>query len=226
MLLLFDIDGTLLNTNGIGRRAVEEALSELVGADVSTRGITFSGKTDQQIIREVLTQAGVEEHWLADRFLETIDAYERAASALLSPEVVTAIPGAVELVRQLAEQTALQLALLTGNIRTMAYRKVAAIGLDAHFPFGAFGCDSEDRNALPAIAVDRALAHCGRHFPAEEVVVIGDTPRDIDCARNFGARSIAVPTGRYDRQTLEDHGPDVLLDDLRDVAAFARALSG
>lgn len=224
MLLLFDIDGTLLNANGVGRQAVESALAELVGVEVSTEGITFSGKTDQQIIREVLTLSGVEAHWLADRFPDAMAAYERVASLMLKPEAVDALPGAVSLVGHLAQETSLQLALLTGNIRPMAYLKVAAIGLDTHFPFGAFGCDSEDRNALPAVAVERAVAHSGRQFGAQEVVVIGDTPRDIDCARAYGARCIVVPTGRFSREVLEAHGPDVLLDDLEDVASFVEAL--
>jgi phosphoglycolate phosphatase len=223
-LLLFDIDGTLLETHGVGRRAVEAALSELTGSPVSTEGISFSGKTDPQILREVLTASGADAPWLDGRFPEALAAYERTAATLLDPARVSALPGAVALVERLAAEGGSQLALLTGNIRPMAYRKVDALALGGYFPFGAFGCDHEDRNCLPAVAAERAEAHTGRRFGPEETVVIGDTPRDVECARAFGARVLAVATGRFSREELEAHDPDVLLDDLRDVSACLDAL--
>lgn len=225
-LLLFDIDGTLLDAHGGGRRAVEEGLAALVGHPVPTAGISFSGKTDPQILREVLVRAGAAKPWLGERFGEALEAYRRTAEALWPSTRVTALPGAVALVERLAaEQDAFRLGLLTGNIRPMAYRKVGAIGLDRHFPFGAFGCDHEDRNCLPAVAVQRAESHIGRRFAPENVVVIGDTPRDVACARAFGARVVAVATGRFPREVLAKHAPDALLDDLSDAEAVLQALA-
>jgi len=225
-LLLFDIDGTLLETHGAGRRAVEAALSDLTGRAVSADGISFSGKTDRQILREVLTASGADGEWLDGRFDEALGAYETTAHRLLDAARVTALPGAVALVERLAGEAAAQLALLTGNIRPMAYRKVEAVALAEHFPFGAFGCDHEDRNCLPAVAAERAEAHTGRRFGPEETVVIGDTPRDVACARAFGARVVAVATGKFSREELAVHTPDILLDDLQDVAASLDALLG
>lgn len=215
-LLLFDIDGTLLETGGIGRRAVEAALSELAGRPISTEGLSFSGKTDPQILREVLALNGAEADLLNGRFAEVVAAYQAMLPRLLTASMVRALPGAAALVERLAAEEAVQLALLTGNLREMAYLKLGAIGLGGHFPFGAFGCDSEDRNALPAVAVERALAHAGRAFAPADVLVIGDTPRDIACARAHGARAVAVATGRFARAELAEHAPDALLDSLEE----------
>jgi phosphoglycolate phosphatase len=223
-LLLFDIDGTLLTTDGVGRRAVERSLSEITGCAVSTHGVTFSGKTDRQILREVLTMVDAEPQWLDGRFADCLAAYEDAMDELLQPETVTALPGATEVVPRLAQQDAFQLGLLTGNIRRMAYRKVAAIGLDGFFPFGAFGCDEEDRNALPSIATRRALAHASRGFEPHEVVIIGDTPRDVACARAHGAHVVALATGRFSADELAATEPDALLGSLHELEAALEEL--
>lgn len=222
-LLLFDIDGTLLNANGVGRRAIHAALAELTGCEITSEGIAFSGKTDPQILREVLTLSAVDPVWLDGRFPECLDIFERSAGELMESATVDALPGVRPLVEELADSEDVQLALLTGNLRTMAYRKVGAIGLAHYFPFGAFGCDAEDRNQLPAVAASRAREHVGREFAGTDVVVIGDTPRDIDCARAFGATAIAVATGRFSGEELEAHRPDVLLESLEDGREFARA---
>lgn len=215
-LLLFDIDGTLLETGGVGRKAVESALSELAGQPISTEGVSFSGKTDPQILREVLTLNDVHPDLLNGRFAEVVDAYRAMLPRLLQAAMVRALPGAAALVERLHAEPAVQLGLLTGNVREMAYLKLDAIGLGGYFPFGAFGCDHEDRNALPAVAVERALAHAGRPFEPSDVLVIGDTPRDVECARAYGARVVAVATGRFGRAELAEHAPDALLDSLED----------
>ncbi|MEM8557580.1 MAG: HAD hydrolase-like protein [Bacteroidota bacterium] len=223
MLLLFDIDGTLLNGNGIGRRCVEAALTEVVGRPVSAEGVPFSGKTDPQCLRDVYEANGIEatDTLIADGLAH----YAAAMHATATADMVTVLPGVPSLVASLSVDDRVQLALLTGNMEAMAYLKVGFLGYDrATFPFGAFGSDSEARNDLPAIAADRARSHTGRSYASEEVVVIGDTPRDIACARHFGARAIAVATGRFDAESLAEHEPDALLSDLRDPAAFWAAL--
>ena len=147
--------------------------------------------------------------------------------AVFDADRMDALNGAQDLVQRLVTHDDAQLALLTGNLEAMAYLKVGAIGFDrTHFPFGAFGSDAEDRNALPHIALDRAAAHAGRSFPAGDAVIIGDTPRDIECGRAAGCMTVAVATGRYDRDALAEHTPDVLLDDLADTDAALQAILG
>lgn len=220
-LLLFDIDGTLLTTNGAGRPAVESALSGIAGINITTKGITFSGKTDPQILREVLAHNGADATLLNGGFAEVVEAFRTTMHDLFDPAGADALDGAQALIDQLHEDERFQLALLTGNLQEMAYLKVGAIGFDeGYFPFGAFGSDNEDRNALPAIARQRALAHTSRAFADADVFIIGDTPRDIECGRLGGCRTVAVPTGRFDRAMLAEHEPDILLDSLADAEAF------
>ncbi|MEP0548268.1 MAG: HAD hydrolase-like protein [Rhodothermales bacterium] len=224
-LLLFDIDGTLLTTNGAGRPAVEAALSHVAGFPVSTEGVSFSGKTDPQILREVLTRNGADDALLNGRFADVVEAFRATMHDLFDPAETDALDGATALVDRLHGDDRFQLALLTGNLQEMAYLKVGAIGFDdGHFPFGAFGSDHEDRNALPAIARQRALAHTSRAYGDADVIIIGDTPRDIECGRLGGCRTIAVATGRYDRAALAEHDPDVLLDSLTDAEAFIASI--
>ena len=124
----------------------------------------------------------------------------------------TAIAGAERAVRRFAE-AGVPVGLLTGNLEPLAYLKVEAVGLErALFPFGAYGSDDEDRNSLPAIAAARAARRLGRDVPHGELVVIGDTPLDVACARAAGARAVAVTTGRFSRDDLAS--ADLVLDSL------------
>ena len=212
-VLLFDIDGTLLHSHGVGRRSIDAALADLAGDTFDFSDITFSGKTDRQIFREVLEAAarcGLDvSPDQADRFGAL---YRREMEANLPDATVDALPGAVDLVRQLADDGA-ELGLLTGNLEPLAYAKVGRIGLgEAEFPFGAFGNDDEDRNALPAVAATRAAERLRREVTTEELVIIGDTPRDIACARAAGSMVVAVATGRYDAHQLRE--ADIVLDTL------------
>jgi len=222
-LLLFDIDGTLLTTNGAGRPAVEAALAELVGRPISTEGISFSGKTDPQILREVLTLNEADETLLNGRFPEVVDAFRTTMHRVFDPAGADALAGSQALVEQLHVDERFQLALLTGNLQEMAYLKVGAIGFgEQHFPFGAFGSDHENRNELPAIARQRAATHAG--IEPGDAVIIGDTPRDIECGRLGGCMTIAVATGRFSYDELAEHEPDVLLDSLEDADEFLRVV--
>ncbi len=219
-LLLFDIDGTLVHVRGVGREAVEGALARVCGRPVATDGVVFSGKTDPQIMREVLAASGcaASPALVAD----ALAAYVEAASAALRPAHVERLPGVAALVEALAARADVQLGLLTGNVEAMAYRKLEAAGLARYFPFGAFGSDHADRACLPPVAVRRARTHTGRTFAGADVVIIGDTEHDIRCGRGIGAASVAVCTGRYARADLAPHAPDLLVDDLTDADAFVR----
>ena len=134
-----------------------------------------------------------------------------------------ALPGVRTLLDTLAARDDVSLALLTGNFRESAEIKLAHFDLWRYFAWGAFGEEAFERNHLLPIALDR---HRERHAPidAADVIVIGDTPHDIRCARSGGARVVAVATGNYDASSLRAHAPDLLLDDLSDIAAFLRAI--
>ena len=219
-LLLFDIDGTLLHTDGAGRAAVARALSEVCGAPVSTDGVRFSGKTDPQIMRQILEASEVPEADAEALLPRVLEAYAAAVEEALRPDHVTVLPGVKSLLDELAGAPNAQLALLTGNLERTATLKLRAAGLDGYFPFGAFGSDHADRYALPAVAVQRAEAHTGRAFEGRDVVIIGDTEHDILCGQSLGVFSVAVCTGRYARADLSCHAPDLLLDNLTDGALF------
>lgn len=221
-LLLFDIDGTILMTHGVGRRAVERALTALAGRPITAKGVSFSGKTDPQILREVLLANGVAAAEAAAMLNDAIVAYSEAMQDLLVPERVQLLEGVRPLLEHLHTHPDVHLALLTGNVEPMAYLKLQAVGLDHHFAFGAFGSDHADRPELPPIAIRRAWEHTGHQFHGPDVVIIGDTEHDIHCGRGVGAFSVAVCTGHFPREHLAAFGPDVLLDDLTDAALFVR----
>jgi len=223
MVLLFDIDGTLLQGHGVGRRALEAALLSLYGSSFDTSEIPFSGKTDPLIFREILTAApdfGLVDAAPEDHQLEAFrGAYLHEMGQRLPVDPVSELPGAAALVRQL-DADGHTMGLLTGNLEPLAYGKVARIGLDAPlFPFGAFGSDHEDRNELPAIAAQRAGEHLRRDVPHTDLVIIGDTPRDIECARAVGARVAAVSTGYFSADELAE--ADIVLESLEAFEAEA-----
>lgn len=221
-LLLFDIDGTLIRAHGAGRTAIEKALSTVCGSSISTDGVRFSGKTDPQIIGEILRANGLTD---STSFLDdALAAYEEVACAALSADDIELLPGVADLLNQLNARSDVQLGLLTGNIEPMAYRKLGAVELDRHFPFGAFGSDHADRYQLPDVALRRARRHTGHAFGGSDMVIIGDTEHDICCGRKIGARAVGVCTGRYARAELAPHEPDVLLDDLSAPDQFLQAV--
>ncbi len=217
-LLLFDIDGTLLKPIQSSRRHIEYVLGELCGQSISTQRVTFSGRTDPQILEDTLHLAGFSPEETEDLLPIALKHYT-AHATYLSDEVEPS-DGVVELLEYLKPNTCVQLALLTGNVRVTAYRKLAAARLDDLFPFGAFGCDHADRNKLPAIAAARALKHCGRTFVKDDIVIIGDSVHDITCGQEIGALSVAVATGFTSYQDLKSAKPDVLLRDLTNIDDF------
>lgn len=223
-LLLFDIDGTLLLTHNAGREALEEALQAVLGRPCPTDGVAFSGKTDPQIVGEVLALHGLP---AADGLREAVlDAYMARLRPKLTPDRVEILPGVTRLLPALAARADVCLGLLTGNMAPMAYAKLAVGGLADYFPFGAFGSDDADRYALPPIALARARAHHGQTFRGHDVVLIGDTEHDLRCGRALGARAVGVCTGRYGRADLLPHAPDLLLDDLADTDRFIAEVLG
>ena len=225
MLLLFDIDGTLLQSHGVGRRAVEHSLSARLGRRVDTSSVTFSGKTDPQIFREILSNASIAGDVPRDldaAVRQACEAYARRMHETWDEATVEALPGAVDLVRQL-HGDGVPMGLLTGNLEPMAFLKVNRIGLGREFPLGAYGSDAEDRNALPLVALERARQLGALDLQPEALILIGDTPRDIGAAQAVGAKSVGVATGRFEAADLEAAGATVVLETLEafDLGALA-----
>lgn len=220
-LLLFDIDGTILTTH-IGRQTIDQTLSALCSRPISSEQVSFSGKTDPQIIQEILLHNGLSAPEAAALVPEVLAAYVETARQAIAPDRLEVLPGVRDLIGHLAAQDTVQLALLTGNLEVTAYLKLDAVGLAGYFPFGAFGSDHADRAELPPIAVERAYTHTGRSYTGKDVVIVGDSENDVLCGRSLGVFAVAVATGRVSREALAAQNPDLLLDDLCDHDLFMR----
>ena len=225
-LVLFDIDGTLLLSDGAGRRAMEGALTHVFGSP-GDPGYRYDGKTDLQITRELMRLEGHDD--------EAIDAGREAVLAgylhRLRAELggaehhVQLLPGVPELLDALEPRPDVVLGLLTGNVAEGAETKLRAAGIDfARFRVNAFGSDHEHRPMLPAVAQGRMREAFGLDVRGDRVVIIGDTPADIECGRDIGARAIAVATGRYGVEELRAHGPAAVFADLTDTDAVVGAV--
>lgn len=227
-VVLFDIDGTILWTDGAGRRAVHRALEDVFGAPVPD-GHEFDGKTDPQIVRELMQLAGVMHGDIDDRLEHALERYVQLLHGELGAleDRDHVLPGVRDLLDALEARDDVLLGLLTGNVRPGAVAKLSAVGIDAsRFRVGAFGSDHAHRPELPAIARERAEALLGRQIPGSDVVVIGDTPADMGCGRGIGARAIGVATGRYSVGDLRACGAAAVFDDLSETAAVVRAIMG
>lgn len=212
MLYLFDIDGTLVDTGGAGMAALQQATHGIFGE--TGPPLDLAGATDLGIV------IGIHEHFAVEPTRERIAAYLALYQQRLDWNLARGgFPGRVldgvsGLLDGLAGREHATLGLLTGNIAGGAASKVRHYGLASYFAFGAYGCDHADRNRLGPIALVRAAAHAGRAFSAEETWVIGDTPKDIACARAIGARCLAVATGRFTAGELAAHGADMVVETL------------
>jgi phosphoglycolate phosphatase-like HAD superfamily hydrolase len=227
-LVLFDIDGTLLSADGAGKRAVNDALVEVFGTTGPIERYSFAGRTDPQIARELLTAAGLPLEEIDPRLPALWDSYIANLRWEMERTEVAALPGVPELLQRVEEAAGeTVLGLLKGNIEEGARIKVDAAGLGwERFRVGAFGSDHADRPELPAVAVRRARDLTGVDFAGKEVVILGDTPFDIECGAHLGVRTIAVATGRHPAEELAAHNPDHLFEDFSDVEAVWAAIAG
>jgi phosphoglycolate phosphatase-like HAD superfamily hydrolase len=224
-LILFDIDGTLINSSRIGRAALGQALIDVFGTAGALETYVFAGKTDRRIVHDVMTAAGWTPADVAARLPALDERMAAAGQTLFTAETVWPCPGVVELLGALRRRDDAATALLTGNIRQTAPLKLAAAGIDPdQFVAGAYGSDSLERDELFAIALERAVAATGRQFTGQDVIVVGDTPADIRCARYGGGRAIAVATGPYSPEILQAQQPDHLFADLARTEDVIRAL--
>ena len=221
MLVLFDVDMTLITTGGVGRRAMCEAGRRVTGSPFDAARVSFSGRLDPLILHDLCTAHELEP---TPERIDRLRVADRETLADLVGEDGAArpLPGAVELVDALAERDHVVLGLLTGNFPETGAIKLRAAGVDPdRFHLHVWGCDSPfdppAREHLPPIAMERCAERRGVAVGPDRVVVIGDTPHDVSCARAAGCRSLAVATGSYDRDALDAAGPDRVVDDLADT---------
>ncbi len=229
-LVLFDIDGTILLSGGAGRRALVRGMATAGAAPDACGKIRFDGKTDPQIIVELLREAGHE--WsgqqemietLSDQYLDLLES-ELTAKDALPP---TLMPGVTPLLDALHQDERATLGLVTGNLARGAALKLRSVGLDPErFVIGAFGSDSPHRPDLPAIAADRAKSLFGHAPSGHDVVIIGDTPADVTCGQAIGARAIGVATGSYSADDLRDAGAYLVVDDLIETRRILDVIFG
>lgn len=207
----------------------KQALIEIFGTSGSIDTVSFSGKTDLQILREALEPEGItsKEIW---NFLPQIElAYMQVLKDLAdSGPVFDRCPGVGGLLDSLSSNSNYLLSLVTGNLERLAHTKLESVGLSSYFSHrGAFGSDHEDRRQLPTIASNRihqSLNLQQGSLSPSQFVVIGDTPRDIDCAHHFGAKAIAVSNGRYSTSELNFYNPDFVFENFSDIETVIAAI--
>lgn len=228
-LVLFDIDGTILLTAGAGRRAITAALAEEVDVTEAFDRVRFDGKTDPQIVSELLEIAGD----ARARDPEFVQVLCRRYVAHLADELrrprsaMTIMPGIPELLDALEGESGVMLGLVTGNLVEGATLKLSAAGIVVdRFRVGAFGSDSAHRPDLPPIAARRAAPLFGREPRGSEVVIIGDTPADVTCGQSIAARAIGVATGAYTVASLSEAGAHAAFPDLSDTGRVLEAILG
>lgn len=226
-LLLFDIDGTLLDTRGSGAGALLDAVEEVFGVPRdSLPPLDLAGATDGGVVRKLFRDAGLpmtEEHAQAYR-----ESYLGHLKRRLHAEAFAGrlLPAVKDLLGALGGHDHVHLGLLTGNLRIGAGYKLSRFEIDHHFIDGAFGDDAEDRNLLGPIALERMTQARGHVFEVAEVIVIGDTPKDIACARALGARCLGVATGAFAVHDLSSHQPWQCLADLTETQRVVELLVG
>ena len=228
-VVLFDIDGTLIKT--VRRREYRDLIHAMLLDVFGTCGrinqVDFAGKTDLAIYREALECEGVTPTQIRERLplveAATVEILNHLAS---TGEVFRACPGVRELLEALAADPRFLTTLLTGNVEKLAEAKLRVSGIWGYFQVrGAFGSDDEERDHLPAVAAERINAHLGQPLTPDRFIIVGDTPRDISCARHFGARVLAVASGQHTVDQLKEYSPDALLPDLSDTAGVIGLLA-
>jgi phosphoglycolate phosphatase len=219
-LVLFDIDGTLLNSAGMGRASMQRALGMIFGSP-GNPSYRYDGKTDKQIVRDVMRMEGHSDEQIDSRMDDLIELYLEGlrAGAKSGKFNVRPLDGIPEILDALETRDDVVLGLLTGNVEPGARIKLQAAGIDPErFRVNAFGSDHEHRPELPAIAQRRAGEHLGLELAGDRLVVIGDTPADIECGRSLGARAIGVASGHYTVEQLRQHNPYAVFPSLANTA--------
>jgi phosphoglycolate phosphatase len=214
-LLLFDIDGTLLDPAGEGRGYLKQALTAAFGEAGPVDTFDMAGKTDWQIVDELMGLAGVDRAQVASKREAVFETYACRVAEHAPTFNMRVLPGVLPLLARLRRMPEFDLGLVSGNVREAVPHKLRAVGIDPdQFLVGAFGSEHVDRNILPGLAFERWAEHLGETVQKEQALIIGDTPRDIACARHAGMKVFCVATGRHGYRGLAAHQPDYLLEDL------------
>lgn len=229
-LVLFDIDGTVLDVAGSGRWAMTRSFEEVFGivdADPFTRHVRFDGLTDPGILREIAANASIDAGALARHALPLREAFMRHLDRRLAetPDK-RVLPGVVELLERLSGIGMAHVGLLTGNIESGARAKLASVGLSGYFDLGGFGGDADDRAGIGRVAVRRFEQKLARAIAPGDVVAVGDSLEDVRAARANGFRCLAVGTGWSDHDAIRALEPDLFMEDLSDHAAAMQFIFG
>ncbi len=233
-LVLFDIDGTILTTvRQAWENPFKDAMEQAFAAEGKSRTIDTGkyrpgGKTDTQIIYEILGQNGIGEEEIAFFYPKIRAKYLELLKATVegNPEYVALKPGIPPLLKELHTHPDVLLGLLTGNFEEGARIKLGVHGLNDYFSFGAFGENARQRSELPQRALDAAEKKFGHQFSKKEIVIIGDTPNDIHCGRHLQVRTLAVATGPFKVEELAAEKPDFVFPDLSHTAQVLEAILG
>ena len=221
-LMLFDIDGTLIDSGEAGSRSLNLSFAELFSIRDAFHGISMAGKTDTEIIKEGMLKHGIS---IDGNLNVAIYTYLRHLRREIDNERRHLKPGIYELLEELTIVKDIQIGLLTGNIEPGARIKLDPFDLNKYFPTGAFGSDDEDRNKLLPIALKRFEERCRRKIRVNECLIVGDTPRDVQCAKIYEARSLGVATGPYSIDELKEAGADYVMKDLSSYEILFRLLN-
>ncbi len=217
-LILFDIDGTLLDCGPQVRPILGSALTEVFGTGGNVDTYDFAGRTDPRIVIDLLNVAGIAEDEVRSRLPEVRTRYVARLEERLDRQGMRLLPGVAEALEHLAGRDDVALGLVTGNWEPGARTKLSRFDLNRYFDFGAFGCDATDRSYLPPFALDRAERRLGRRFRPEETLIVGDTIHDVTCAQAHGIPVLAVATGRTTVETLRAAGADRVVGDLTEFS--------
>lgn len=223
MFCLFDIDGTLLRSGGAGQSAMEETMRVEFGIDQIQGEIKTAGRTDRAIVSELIEQHNLTSDEITWKKFQ--DCYFRLLPGFLQQLDGAILPGVIEILGDLSIRPDIEVGLLTGNFRNGANIKLSHFGISHHFEFGGFGDRHHHRDDVAREAVDEIQSRFGVQANGRPVVIIGDTPADIRCARAVNATAIAVATGVYQADDLQKESPDHLFEDFSDVARFLQLLS-
>lgn len=229
-LILFDVDGTVLDAGGSGRWAMTRAFEEVFGipdAEPFARHVRFDGLTDSSILREIAANASVSPGALEDRSAPLRQAFLRHLERRLAENAdKRVLPGVVELLDRLEGVSMACVGLLTGNIETGARLKLASVGLSRYFELGGFGSDAPDRAGIGRVAVQRFESKLSTSIDPSDVIAVGDSAEDVKAARANGFRSLAVGTGWTGHDVLRALEPDLFVEDLTDHGQIMRFIFG
>ncbi len=224
-LVLLDIDETMISSDGAGRRAISRVLQDRYDIDPDTIKLSMSGKTDPQILTEIMSEAGLDKKEIESNIPALIEEYlVHLETEIQDAKYYIVHEGILEVLTALAAMENAFLGLLTGNVERGARMKLERFQLNHHFPLGAYGSDSASRLDLPHVAKQRADQHFRTSFSPGEIVVIGDSIYDVLCAKHYGSISLAVNSGRTTREELEAQNPDHLFATLADTEAVIQAI--